>query len=207
MRDCRFVPSIRLTPTDALTIDLVYNYEENDDSGTSFKGRRFAPTGGDTSPFSFVEMAGSPLSAQVLGKADLGVEREVEDVNLRMEWHVSPSMTLTSITARRSFDSLEVFDADGTQAWFLEFGEDATGDQFNQELRMVYTGERFTTIAGANYFEEDGSQRVPFSTEESIYLNCAAGAFNAIAPCISPDGTVNLLTPPAYRWCLRTTAL
>ncbi|MFN2288949.1 MAG: TonB-dependent receptor [Chromatocurvus sp.] len=188
-------PSVRLTPTDALTIDLVYNYEENDDSGTSFKGRRFAPTGGDTSPFSFVEMAGSPLSAQVLGKADLGVEREVEDINLRMEWHVSPSMTLTSITARRSFDSLEVFDADGTQAWFLEFGEDATGDQFNQELRMVYTGERFTTIAGANYFEEDGSQRVPFSTEESIYLNCAAGAFNTIAPCISPDGTVNLLTP------------
>ena len=195
LRDCRFVPSIRLTPTDALTIDLVYNYEENDDSGTSFKGRRFAPTGGDTSPFSFVEMAGSPLSAQVLGKADLGVEREVEDINLRMEWQVSPAMTLTSITARRSFDSLEVFDADGTQAWFLEFAEDATGDQFNQELRMVYTGERFTTIAGANYFEEDGSQRVPFSTEESIYLNCAAGAFNTIAPCISPDGTVNLLTP------------
>lgn len=187
-------PSLRFTPTDDLTIDLVYNYEENDDSGTSFKNGRFAPTGGDTSPFSFVEMTGSPLSAEVLGKADLGIEREVQDINLTIEWALSSQLTLTSISAHREFDSLEVFDADGTQAWFLEFAEDAEGDQFSQELRLVHTGDRLTTIAGANYFTEDGSQRVPFSTEESIYLNCV-GALGPAAPCINADGSVNVLTP------------
>ncbi|MHA7816896.1 MAG: TonB-dependent receptor [Pseudohaliea sp.] len=189
-------PSLRLTPTDELTIDFVYTWEENDDTGTSFKNGLYAPTGGDSSPFSFVEMAGSPVSEAALGKADLGIEREVEDYNLRIEWQPTDRLTLTSISAWREFESLEVFDADGTQAWFLEFGEDAEGEQFNQELRAVYSGDRFTTILGANYFEEEGSQRVPFSTEESIFLNCA-GALSGLvdAPCIEPDGRVNLLTP------------
>jgi iron complex outermembrane recepter protein len=187
-------PSLRVTPGDDLTIDFVYNWEENDDTGTSFKNGLFAPTGGDTSPFSTVEMAGSPVSGEALGKADLGIEREVEDYNLRIEWRPSDRLTLTSISAWREFESLEVFDADGTQAWFLEFGEDAEGEQFNQELRAVYSGERFTTIVGANYFDEEGSQRVPFSTEESILLNCL-GLLPVDAACIEPDGRVNVLTP------------
>ncbi|MEL7044235.1 MAG: TonB-dependent receptor [Pseudomonadota bacterium] len=187
-------PSLRLTPRDDLTIDLVYTYEENSDSGTSFKNGRFAPTGGDTSPYSFVEMSGSPLSADALGAAQLGIEREVEDINLRIEWQINDRLSFTSITAGRSFESLEVFDADGTQAWFLEFAEDAEGDQFSQEFRLVGEGDKLTYILGANYFEEDGSQNVPFSTEESIYLNCL-GALGSGLPCINDDGSVNVLTP------------
>ncbi|MEM1191290.1 MAG: TonB-dependent receptor [Pseudomonadota bacterium] len=187
-------PSLRLTPRDDLTIDLVHTYEENSDSGTSFKNGRFAPTGGDTSPYSFVEMSGSPLSADALGAAQLGIEREVEDINLRIEWQINDRLSFTSITAGRSFESLEVFDADGTQAWFLEFAEDAEGDQFSQEFRLVGEGDKLTYILGANYFEEDGSQNVPFSTEESIYLNCL-GALGSGLPCINDDGSVNVLTP------------
>ena len=191
-----FRPSIRFTPRDDLTIDLVYTYEENKDSGTSFKSGIYAPTGGSTSPYSFVEMSGAPDSAQTLGAAALGIDREVEDLNLRVEWAINDNLTLTSITAGRSFESLEIFDADGTQAWWLEFAEDAEGDQFNQELRLVGTTDRFTYIVGANYFEEDGSQGVPFSTEESIYLNCAGVLADFIpANCINPDGSVPLLTP------------
>lgn len=186
--------SLRFTPHEDLTIDLIYSYEENDDSGTSFKNGRFAPTGGSTSPFSFVEMAGSPFSRQALGRSDLGIEREVDDINLTLNWQLSERLTLTSVTAARSFESLEVFDADGTQAFFLEFGEDAEGDQFSQEFRAVHSGDRLTSIVGASYFSEDGSQRVPFSTEESIYLNCL-GLLGSGLPCINADGSVNLLTP------------
>ncbi len=57
-----FRPSLRFTPNDDVTIDLVYSYEKNQDTGTSFKNGLFAPTGGDSSPFSFVEMSGSPFS-------------------------------------------------------------------------------------------------------------------------------------------------
>jgi outer membrane receptor protein involved in Fe transport len=187
-------PSLRFTPNDQLTIDVIYNYEKNEDSGTSFKSRRFAPTGGDTSPYSFVEASGSPLAAQVFGKADLGVERTVEDLNVTVNWDLNQSLSLTSISAQRSFDSLEVFDADGTQAWFLEFAEDATGDQFSQELRLNYQSEQLNSFAGISYFTEDGSQRVPFSSEESVFLNCL-GLLPSNVPCINPNGTVNVLTP------------
>ncbi|MEM8493504.1 MAG: TonB-dependent receptor [Pseudomonadota bacterium] len=177
-----------------MTVDLVYTWEDNADSGTSFKNGLFAPTGGDTSPFSFVEMSGSPLSREALGAAQLGIDREVEDLNLRVEWQINDSLTFTSITAGRSFESLEVFDADGTQAWFLEFAENAEGDQFSQEFRLVGETENLTYILGANYFEEDGSQRVPFSTEESVYLNCI-GILGSGLPCVNPDGSVPVLTP------------
>lgn len=187
-------PSLRITPNDDVTIDLVYTYEKNDDSGTSFKNGLYAPTGGDTSPYSFVEMPGSPYAESVFGKKDLGVERTVNDLSLTVNWDVSNDLTITSITAGRNFDSLEVFDADGTQAWFLEFAEAAEGDQFSQELRAVYTQNKFTSIFGVSYFEEDGSQRVPFSTEESIFLNCL-GVLGSGVPCINNDGSVNILTP------------
>ncbi|MDF3125564.1 TonB-dependent receptor [Rheinheimera sp. 1928-s] len=188
-------PSLRITPNEDLTVDLVYNYEKNNDTGTAFKSRRFAPTGGDTSPYSFVEASGSPLAQQVFGKSDLGVERTVKDLNMTVNWDLNEQWQLTSISAKRSFDSLEVFDADGTQAWFLEFAEDAVGDQFSQELRLNYSGDKLNSFFGVSYFDEDGSQLVPFSTEESIYLNCVGvlAAYNQ--PCINPDGTVNILTP------------
>lgn len=188
-------PSLRFTPHDELTVDLVYNYEKNNDSGTSFKSLRFAPTGGDTSPYSFVEASGSPLAEQVFGKADLGIERTVKDLNLTVNWDLNEQWQLTSISAKRTFDSLEVFDADGTQAWFLEFAEDATGDQFSQELRLSFNGSKLNSFFGVSYFNEDGSQRVPFSTEESVYLNCVGqlAAFNV--PCINPNGSVTVLTP------------
>ncbi|WP_250884088.1 TonB-dependent receptor [Glaciecola sp. XM2] len=189
-----FRPSIRFTPNDDLTIDVVYSYEKNEDSGTSFKNGLFAPTGGDTSPFSFVEMAGSPLSVQHLGAEKLGVEREVDDLSLTIEYALSDQLSFTSITATRSFESLEIFDADGTQAWFLEFAEDAQGDQFSQEFRIIHNSEKLTSIYGASYFTEDGSQVVPFSTEESIYLNCL-GVLGSGLPCINSDGSVNILTP------------
>lgn len=188
-------PSLRFTPNDDLTIDLVYNYEKNNDTGTAFKSRRFAPTGGDTSPYSFVEASGSPLAEQVFGKSDLGVERTVKDLNLTLNWDLNQQWQLTSISAKRSFDSLEVFDADGTQAWFLEFAEDAVGDQFSQELRLSYSADKLNSFFGMSYFNEDGSQFVPFSTEESIYLNCAGALAAFKQPCINANGTVNILTP------------
>ncbi|GAB2922549.1 TonB-dependent receptor [Rheinheimera gaetbuli] len=188
-------PSLRFMPHDDLTIDLVYNYEKNNDSGTAFKSRRFAPTGGDTSPYSFVEASGSPVAAQVFGKSDLGIERTVKDLNLTLNWELSEQWQLTSISAKRSFDSLEVFDADGTQAWFLEFAEDATGDQVSQELRLNYNSDKLNSFFGVSYFDEEGSQRVPFSTEESIYLNCIGQLAALNVPCINPDGSVTVLTP------------
>ncbi|WP_262690545.1 TonB-dependent receptor [Kordiimonas aestuarii] len=195
--------SLRLLPTDTLTVDLVLNYEKDDDTGSSFKSGTLAPTGGGTDPFSFAELGGAgPLSADVLGSATLGIVRELYDANLTMDWAAGETWTVTSVTGYRKFDSLEVFDADGSQAIFAEFAEDATGDQFSQEIRTSFAADSLDAFIGIGYFTEDGRVAVPFLTEEGTFLQCAAGLIPGL-PCVGPDGTIGSLTaaqglPPIY---------
>ncbi|MFC3052099.1 TonB-dependent receptor [Kordiimonas pumila] len=186
--------SLRFIPNTDLTVDLVLNYEKDADTGTSFKSGTFAPTDGTTSPFSFAELAGGgPLSADVLGNDKLGIDRALYDANLTVVWSLSDIWTLTSITGYREFDSLEVFDADGSQAIYAEFAEDATGNQFSQELRANYAHEKLNAFFGVNYFNENGRVEVPFLTEEGTFLQCAAGIIPDL-PCVAPSGAVGSIT-------------
>lgn len=190
--------SLRFVPADDATVDLVVTYERQDNPGSAFVSGTIPSSpvagGGDTSPFTPVELGGSPFSAAVLGAPFLGIKRDVFDANVTVEFPLSDSLTFTSITGYRKFDSLEVFDADGSALFFLEFAEDAEGQQFSHESRISYDSDMFRGFFGVNYFDEDGTQAVPFSTEEGTYLACApfaalaglqatiAGALN-----ISPD--------------------
>ena len=184
-------PSVRFTPSDALTVDFVANYQRETPPATAFKSAVLRPTGGDTSPFTFAELAGSPVSEDVLG-GPLGLERERLTLNLTADWAVTEAITLTSVTGYLDFDSLEVFDADGSPAFLLEFGEDASGETFSQEFRLNYDGvvggNAFAGFIGVNYFHEAGEQAVPFSTDESV-----------LAACITPNPNNNpaLLGDPA----------
>lgn len=182
--------SAMLKPVEDLRLDLVFTYDGQRAPGTAFKSGTFAPTGGDTSPFTFAELAGSPLSKDVLGAEKLGLTRNVYDVNLTAS--LTPAdrrWSLTSITGWRRFDSLEVFDADGSQAWYLEFAENAEGEQFSHETRVNWAGGRIRAFAGFNIFYESGTQSVPFSTEEGIYLQCAARLIPGL-PCVDANGVV-----------------
>ncbi|WP_448578287.1 TonB-dependent receptor [Thermaurantiacus sp.] len=182
--------SIMLKPVEDLRFDLVFTYDGQRAPGTAFKSGTFVPTGGDTSPFTFAELAGSPLSREVLGAEKLGLTRNVYDVNFTARFTPADSAwSLTSITGWRKFDSLEVFDADGSQAWYLEFAEDARGEQFSHESRVNYARGRIRAFGGFNIFYESGTQSVPFSTEEGIYLQCAARLIPGL-PCVDANGVV-----------------
>jgi iron complex outermembrane recepter protein len=195
--------SLRYTPSDRFRADLIFSYDRQTPPGISFKSGTLAPTGGDTSPYSFAELSGSPVSEAVLGLPQIGVERSVYDGNLTMAYELTDAWTITSITGVRSFDSLEVFDADGSQAWFLEFAEDAEGRQFSQEVRANFEGDQLRGFFGGTYFWERGRQRVPFSSNELVYLQCAAPpALRPIAnqPCLQANGRVTAaaLAPIPY---------
>ena len=195
--------SLRFAPTDDSRIDVVFTYEQQRNPGTSFKSGSIPPTGGDTSPFSFAELGGSPFSRDVLGLEELGLNREVYDASITIETPVNDQWTLTSISGWRQFDSLETFDADGSALFFLEFAEDADGQQFSHETRLAFDSDRLRGFFGFNIFNEEGTQRVPFSTDEGTYIACAP--FPAFAPfqaaisaalggtgaCVAPDGTLN----------------
>lgn len=165
--------SLRWRPNGSVTADLVLTYDGQCNPGTAFKSRAFAPTGGQTGDFGYAELSGSPFSAEILGARKLGLHRDVYDANLTVAVDVAPGITFTTVNGYRRFDSREVFDADGGPAWYLEFGEDAKGDQWSHESRFAFDGPKYRASFGWNAFFENGQQRVPFSTEEGTYLACS----------------------------------
>lgn len=174
--------SLRIWPTDESTMDFVFNYEQQRNPGTAFKSGSLAPTGGTTSPFTFAELGGAPaaLSEAILGLPQLGLNREVYDASVTFETPMGGGWSLASISGYRRFDSLETFDADGSALFFLEFAENAQGEQFSHETRFAYESNRLRGFFGFNLFHEEGTQTVPFLTDEGTYISCAP--FPAFAP-------------------------
>ncbi|NLP58631.1 TonB-dependent receptor [Lutibacter sp. B1] len=143
------------------TLDLIGNWQKDTPPGTSFKSGLYAPTGGDTDPTTFADLE--------RGK-ELGLDREVYGVTGILKHSFNDTWDLTSTTAYREFDSDEAFDADGTAAPALFFHEIAEGKQFSQEFRFNFDNkDKFRGFFGANFFYEDGSQKVPFITNEQSY--------------------------------------
>lgn len=182
--------SLRFQPSEQLTVDLVATYDRQRNPGTAFISRALPTAAGPGNPFGPANLGGSPFSAAALGADKLGLDRDVEDLNLSIDWQLNDSWSVTSVNGYRNFDSLEIFDADGSAAWYLEFAELAQGTQGSHETRFTYTGEGLRASMGWNLFREYGIQNVPFSSEEGIFLQCIARLIPGL-PCISADGTVS----------------
>lgn len=178
--------SLLWQPTDAFRADLILNYQRDGSTGTPFKARNFLPTDpvtgavlGGAEPW---EPAALRASANFIDGSNLGLDREVYGATAILRLDLSDAFTLTSITAARRFDSLEVFDADGISLPLATISEDATGDQFSQELRLNYDdGGRVRAFAGVGYFEEDGAQRSPLQWDERVTLAVLTGQLNGAA--------------------------
>ncbi len=193
--------SLRFTPSDAFTLDVIATYDQQRNGGTPFISARFpasaASPGGPANAFGKANLGGNPAGAAALGDDQLGLNREVYDVNITAEYSFADDWTFTTVNGYREFDSREVFDADGTAAPFLEFAEIATGWQVNHEGRFSYAGEKLRASAGWNLFIEEGRQNVPFATEEGLFLQCLSTLFNApvasrpfgATPCVAADGS------------------
>ncbi len=194
--------SLRFTPSPYVTVDVIGTYDQQRHGGTPFISGTFpayagAP-GGAQNAFGDANLGGSPFSAEALGDDQLGLNREVYDINLTAQVELSDSLTFTTVNGYRKFDSAEVFDADGSAAPFLEFAEIAEGDQFSHEGRFSYADTSWRAAFGWNFFTEDGRQNVPFSTEEGTFLQCLTGLFGVPdagrpfggLPCVAADGSV-----------------
>lgn len=186
--------SLRFTPTDALTIDLIGTYDRQRNGGTPFISRTFPTEAGPADPFGAANLGGSPFSAEALGDSQLGLDRDVYDANVTLAYEFADGWTFTTVNGYREFDSAEVFDADGSAAPFLEFAEIADGWQFSHETRFSYSDPLWRASFGWNYFTEKGRQNVPFSTEEGVFIQCLTRAFSGLGfSCVDPDGIVTAL--------------
>jgi len=200
-------------PSSALHIDIIGNYQTDDASGTSFKSRAYTPqdptTGavlGSAEPW---EGAALTPGAAFDGGKSLGLEREVWGVTGLMSLELSDSLTLTSTTAYREFDSYETFDADGVSLPILSAAEEAHGEQTSQEFRLNYdAGGRLSGFIGAGYFHEEGYQRTPTQFDERLALAQLSGVLDgtpaaaltstlpfAAYPTVARGVITQLLTP------------
>ncbi|MBA4009380.1 MAG: TonB-dependent receptor [Erythrobacter sp.] len=190
--------SLRFTPSDAFTLDIIGTYDQQRNGGTPFISGTFpafagAP-GGAANAFENANLGGFPAGAAALGDDQLGLNREVYDLNITAEYQFADDWTFTTVNGYREFDSREVFDADGSAAPFLEFTELAQGWQFSHEGRFAYASDKLRASAGWNLFIEDGLQNVPFATEEGVFLTCLGGLFASPRQlCVAPDGSVPAL--------------
>ncbi|WP_086606569.1 TonB-dependent receptor [Erythrobacter donghaensis] len=193
--------SLRVTPNPDVTIDLVGTYDQQRNGGTPFISARFpasaASPGGPGNAFVDANLGGNPAGAAALGDDQLGLNREVYDINFTADIRLADDVSFTTVNGYREFDSREVFDADGTAAPFLEFAEIADGWQISHEGRFTYSGARLRASAGWNIFIEDGRQNVPFASEEGLFLQCLTTLFGVpvagrpfgATPCVAADGT------------------
>ncbi len=181
--------SLRFTPDDTLTVDLIGTFDRQRNGGTPFISRALPTADGPGNPFGRANLDGSPLSAEVLGDDQLGLNREVYDVNLTASYDFADGWNFTTVNGYRQFDSREVFDADGSAAWYLEFAENAKGWQASHEGRFNYADPRWRASFGWNVFVEDNAQSVPFSSEEGTFIQCAGRVIADLA-CIDAAGVV-----------------
>lgn len=190
--------SLRWRPAPGIIVDLIGTYDGQRNGGTPFISRTFATTRGPANVFGPADLSGSPLSEQALGAPQLGLDRDVYDLNLTATFDLGGGFSFTTVNGYREFDSLEVFDADGSAAWYLEFAEQANGWQASHEGRFSYNSERWRGFAGWNYFIEDGRQNVPFSSEEGIFIQCLTRAVPALG-CVNSAGIVTAAqTSPTF---------
>ncbi|MCJ2184035.1 TonB-dependent receptor [Novosphingobium sp. 1949] len=179
--------SLRYTPTDTFSADLVVTYDRERNSGTPFLSRSLGSTSVD-GIYGAAYLGGSATSAEDLGLSKLGLHRHVWDANFTANWELSDDWSFTTVNGYRHFNALEVFDADGSAAPYLEFAEHAKGWDASHEGRFTYSSPTLRASLGWNYYVEKSYQKVPFSLEEGVLVECTTGLIGT--GCVNADNSV-----------------
>jgi len=168
-------------PTDAVTVRLIADYSEIDEkccsASNAFDGpgdtiANFLAAGGSLPPTGNLPGASFLLPIEALGgdivladdfdddetAMDIDPRAKIEEwgVSAQIDWDIG-DVTLTSVTAFRSYESIGGVDADFSSLDTLSLsGGMAEQDTFTQELRIAGTvGDRVTYVAGGYYFDQD----------------------------------------------------
>ena len=179
--------SVRAEPFENFRIDIIGNYSKDEPPGTSFKSGVIPALGGTARPNEFATLN---TFGNFLGGAELGVDRTVKDLTGIFTWKLSDTWSVVSTSAWREFDSLEVFDPDGTALNLFIFAEDARGEQWSSDMRFSYdNGGRLAGFFGGGAFSEKGSQSVPLGFD----VGTVAGLFGGLAAVTDVAGQQTLV--------------
>lgn len=133
-----------------------------------------------------------------LSQQPLTVNRDIDDVTLRIEQDLNEYWSLTAITGWREYETQEWFDADGFELPVLAYDAAQEHEQLSQELRFNFNSGSWQGFVGVNYYEEQDSERLEgFFHEGYVVLLPKVQAF-----LLNPQGAFDpaqlAVDPPVF---------
>jgi iron complex outermembrane receptor protein len=125
-------------------------------------------------------------------------KREVDQADLHVNWELTDSLTVTSVTAWSQGDFLNPEDTDGAPMKTFEIDYFGDGDQWSQDLRLTSSfGGPFEFVAGFYY----ATEKLDIATDLGLYRDidfnlsgaidpndCADPLLASLGQPVSPDG-------------------
>lgn len=157
--------SVRFLPKFNKKIDLVVNYQKDDNPGTGFMSMNYPNTEGSTNPFDY--------TASLEQGNNLANKRDIFDATLSMKHYNNENNYWTSISSYRDISANSRWDGDGTAAAAIDMTENTEAWQFYQELRYNFSKKenRLNGSYGASYWLEKANQKTLFATNEQDMSN------------------------------------
>lgn len=181
--------SARYLPSAKSRIDLVVNYQKDDNPGLGFMSMNYPNTEGSTNPFDY--------TASLEQGDNLATDRDIFDATLTARHYIDENNFWTSVTSFRKIDAYSRWDGDGTAAAAIDMSEDDGAKQFYQELRFNYSaGNKLTGSAGASYWNEHASQDYWFSPNDQDMFHLFFNTGYLVAPNGQPNPVPNLPNDP-----------
>ena len=170
-------------------IDVVLNYQKDDNPGLGFMSMNYSNTEGSKNPFDYV--------ASLEQGKNLANQRDIFDVMLSMKHFFNKNNYLTSISSYRKISSYSRWDGDGTAAAAIDMSENDGAKQFFQEIRFNYTiKSKLTGNIGGSFWTEKASQNYWFSPNEQYMAHLFLNTGYLVLPNGQPYPMTNLPLDP-----------
>ena len=169
--------SLSFQPNNYSSLDLIFNYQRDRPTGTAFKSGYFAPAGGDTDPFTFVDHEAGD---------DLVDSRNVYGITSQYKKYFGDGLSITAITGYRNVNSKALVDSDGTKAQALGMEVSIMYNQFSQEVRFNLDREHIQGFAGLNYFGEQGHLGYVLTQDERSFFAMLSPMLANAIPWLQP---------------------
>ena len=176
-------------PTGKNKIDLVLNYQKDDNPGLGFMSMSYPNTESSSDPFGYV--------ASNEQWDNLANQRDILDATLTMKHSFNENSYLTTISSYRKVDSYSRWDGDGTAAAAIDMSEDNASGQFYQEFRYNYSiKNKLNGSIGTSYWVDKSSQNYWFSPDEQDMFHLFFNTGFLVGPNGLPNPVTNLPPDP-----------
>lgn len=131
---------------DKLKLDLMFDYQHDDNPGTSYQSKIQYDDNGAT-----ITTDKSPFSAATLTHgSDLYTKRDIGGFNAQFDWDLSKHFDIISVSGIRAHNSNEFYDIDGTKLRILDSHDKSNGFQVSEELRVNWSLGAKNEITGSH---------------------------------------------------------